>query len=70
MVTPTGRNADDRPEINLVTEIEQRKVEKQINEDIQNMMSSLFSCLKSELDNLIDQIKRQDSLYVFFFLFN
>lgn len=42
--------------------IPQRKVDKQINEDVRNMMTNLFSCLKSELDNLIDHIKRQDSL--------
>ncbi|XP_044259494.1 exocyst complex component 1 isoform X2 [Tribolium madens] len=45
-----------------------RKAEKQINEDVRNMMSSLFSCLKSELDSLIDHIKRQDNFYCMYVL--
>jgi hypothetical protein len=32
------------------------------------MMSNLFSCLKSELDNLIDHIKRQDNFYCMYVL--
>lgn len=62
VITPTGKQTLDKPEINVIDDVSQRKFEKQVNEDIQNMMSSLFSCLKSELDNLIEQIKRQDSL--------
>ncbi|KAL3276809.1 hypothetical protein HHI36_012172 [Cryptolaemus montrouzieri] len=46
----------------------QRKVEKQVNEDVRNMMMNLFSCLKSELDNLIEHIKRQDSFYCMYVL--
>ncbi|KAK9882783.1 hypothetical protein WA026_023201 [Henosepilachna vigintioctopunctata] len=45
-----------------------RLVEKQINEDVRNMMTNLFSCLKSELDSLIDHIKRQDSFYCMYVL--
>lgn len=39
-----------------------RKVEKQINEDVRNMMNSLFSCLEEELLNFIGYIEKQDSL--------
>ncbi|XP_057667737.1 exocyst complex component 1 [Diorhabda carinulata] len=45
-----------------------RKMEKQIDEDIRNMMSSLFSCLKPELDMIIDHIKRQDNFYCMYVL--
>lgn len=39
-----------------------RKAEKQINEDVRNMMNSLFSCLEEQLINLIGHIEKQDSL--------
>uniref|UniRef100_A0A6P7G551 Exocyst complex component 1 n=1 Tax=Diabrotica virgifera virgifera TaxID=50390 RepID=A0A6P7G551_DIAVI len=45
-----------------------RKIEKQIDEDIKNMMSSLFACLKPELDMLIDYIKKQDNFYCMYVL--
>ncbi|CAH0552972.1 unnamed protein product [Brassicogethes aeneus] len=48
--------------------VSQKKAEKQINEDVRNMMSSLFSCLKTELDGLIDHIKKQDSFYCMYVL--
>ncbi|KAF5308647.1 hypothetical protein FQR65_LT06108 [Abscondita terminalis] len=37
-----------------------RKVEKQINEDVRNMMGSLFSCLEEELLSFIGHIEKQD----------
>ncbi|KAK5650695.1 hypothetical protein RI129_001724 [Pyrocoelia pectoralis] len=40
--------------------VSHRKVEKQINEDVRNMMGSLFSCLEEELLNLISHIEKQD----------
>lgn len=64
VLSPTSRNTQttlDGPEMD-VNVVSPRKAEKQINEDVRNMLSNLFSCLKMELDNLIDQIKRQDSL--------
>ncbi|CAG9854021.1 unnamed protein product [Phyllotreta striolata] len=45
-----------------------RKIEKQIEEDIRNMMSSLFTCLKPELDYLINHIKKQDNFYCMYVL--
>ncbi|KAF5273489.1 hypothetical protein FQA39_LY07506 [Lamprigera yunnana] len=37
-----------------------RKVEKQINEDVRNIMGSLFSCLEEELLSFIGNIEKQD----------
>ncbi|KAJ8969647.1 hypothetical protein NQ314_001649 [Rhamnusium bicolor] len=48
--------------------VPQRKAEKQIDEDVRNMMSNLFTCLKTELDLLIDHIKKQDSFYCMYVL--
>ncbi|KAJ8968991.1 hypothetical protein NQ317_014494 [Molorchus minor] len=45
-----------------------RKAEKQIDEDVRTMMSNLFACLKTELDLLIDHIKKQDSFYCMYVL--
>lgn len=39
-----------------------RKAEKQVNEDVRNMMNQLFSCLEEELVNFIGYIEKQDSL--------
>lgn len=39
-----------------------KKAEKQINEDVRNMMGSLFSCLEEELVSLIGHIEKQDAL--------
>ncbi|CAH1176958.1 unnamed protein product [Phaedon cochleariae] len=45
-----------------------KKAEKQIEEDVRSMMSTLFACLKTELDLLIDHIKKQDSFYCMYVL--
>ncbi|EEZ98592.2 Exocyst complex component 1-like Protein [Tribolium castaneum] len=58
----------DGPAPETESVVSPRKAEKQINEDVRNMMSSLFSCLKSELDSLIDHIKRQDNFYCMYVL--
>lgn len=39
-----------------------KKVEKQINEDVRNMMTNLFMCLEEELNGLIEHVEKQDSL--------
>ncbi|KAJ3665475.1 hypothetical protein Zmor_000968 [Zophobas morio] len=70
VLSPSSKNTLttlDGPEID-VNVVSPRKAEKQINEDVRNMMSNLFSCLKSELDSLIDHIKRQDSFYCMYVL--
>uniref|UniRef100_A0A1Y1MFS9 Exocyst complex component Sec3 PIP2-binding N-terminal domain-containing protein n=1 Tax=Photinus pyralis TaxID=7054 RepID=A0A1Y1MFS9_PHOPY len=43
-----------------VAVVSHRKVEKQINEDVRNMMVSLFSCLEEELLSFIGHIEKQD----------
>lgn len=48
--------------------ISQRKAEKQVDEDVRNMMGNLFACLKTELDLLIDCIRKQDSFYCMYVL--
>ncbi|KAG5890878.1 hypothetical protein JTB14_002821 [Gonioctena quinquepunctata] len=45
-----------------------RKAEKQTEEDVRNMMSNLFPCLKTELDLLIDHIKKQDNFHCMYVL--
>lgn len=65
VLSPTSKNTLttlDGCEVNTEIALPQKKVDKQIDEDVRSMMSSLFSCLKTELDLLIDHIKRQDSL--------
>lgn len=39
-----------------------KKMEKQINEEVRNMMASLFSCLEEELISFLGHIEKQDSL--------
>ncbi|XP_060528405.1 exocyst complex component 1 isoform X1 [Cylas formicarius] len=71
VLSPTSKNTLttlDGIEIQPPELIPPRKVEKQIDEDVKNMMSSLFSCLKMELDLLIEHIKRQDSFYCMYVL--
>jgi hypothetical protein len=70
VLSPSAKNTLttlDGPEIDINI-VSPRKAEKQINEDVRGMMSNLFSCLKSELDNLIDHIKRQDNFYCMYVL--
>lgn len=64
VISPTSKNTQTTLDgTELPTEVvPQRKAEKQIDEDVRNMMSNLFTCLKTELDLLIDHIKKQDSL--------
>lgn len=45
--------------------ISNKKAEKQINEDVRNMMTNLFANLEEELNTFIELIEKQDSLYVF-----
>lgn len=71
VLSPTSKNTQTTLD-GIGTDIEivlpQKKVEKQIDEDVRNMMSSLFACLKTELDLLIDHIKKQDSFYCMYVL--
>lgn len=39
-----------------------KKAEKQINEEVRNMMTNLFLCLEEELLNFLMQIDKQDNL--------
>lgn len=60
-----------RPDGGIDIQIEgvsQRKAEKQVDEDVRNMMGSLFACLKTELDLLIDCTRKQDSFYCMYVL--
>ncbi|KAF2900398.1 hypothetical protein ILUMI_05792 [Ignelater luminosus] len=50
------------------TVLPHRKVEKQINEDVRNMMGNLFSCLEEELLSFINHIEKQDSFYCMYVL--
>lgn len=71
VLSPTSKNTLttlDGIEINTEVVLPQKKVDKQIDEDVKSMMSSLFACLKTELDLLIDNIKRQDSFYCMYVL--
>ncbi|XP_023018204.1 exocyst complex component Sec3 [Leptinotarsa decemlineata] len=70
VINPTTKNTqttlDGTESITEVVSV--RKAEKQIDEDVRNMMSNLFSCLKTELDLLIDHIKKQDNFYCMYVL--
>lgn len=71
VLSPTSKNTLttlDGAETVVEVALPLKKVEKQIDEDVRSMMSSLFSCLKTELDLLIDHIKRQDSFYCMYVL--
>ncbi|KAL1488467.1 hypothetical protein ABEB36_014938 [Hypothenemus hampei] len=71
VLSPTSKNTLttlDGCESNLEIILPQKKLEKQIDEDVKSMMSNLFSCLKTELDLLIDHIKKQDSFYCMYVL--
>ncbi|KAJ8912081.1 hypothetical protein NQ315_000587 [Exocentrus adspersus] len=70
VISPTTKNTQttlDGTELHMEV-IPQRKAERQIDEDVRNMMSNLFACLKTELDLLIDHIKKQDSFYCMYVL--
>lgn len=40
----------------------QKRIEKQINEEVRRMMSVLFACLEPELNNFISHYEKLDSL--------
>lgn len=42
----------------------QKRVDRQINEDVRRMMTSLFNVLEPELNNFILSFEKLDSLYV------
>lgn len=44
------------------SESSQRRIGKQINEEVRRMMTELFSCLESELTNFIQGFEKSDSL--------
>lgn len=48
--------------------VPQKRVDRQINEDVRRMMTALFSILESELNNFISSFEKLDSLYVEFIL--
>ncbi|KAJ8962253.1 hypothetical protein NQ318_018227 [Aromia moschata] len=70
VISPTSKNTQTTLDgAELPTEVvPQRKAERQIDEDVRSMMSNLFACLKTELDLLIDHIKKQDSFYCMYVL--
>ncbi|CAH1965658.1 unnamed protein product [Acanthoscelides obtectus] len=72
VISPTSKNTQTTLDGAEFQEIEiilpTKKAEKQLDEDVKNMMSNLFSCLKTELDLLIDHIKKQDSFYCMYVL--
>lgn len=45
--------------------VPQKRVDRQINEDVRRMMTSLFNILESELNSFINSFEKLDSLYVF-----
>ncbi|KAF7270489.1 hypothetical protein GWI33_016555 [Rhynchophorus ferrugineus] len=71
VLSPTSKNTLttlDGSGVDVEVVLPQKKVEKQIDEDVRSMMSNLFACLKTELDLLIDHIKKQDSFYCMYVL--
>ncbi|ENN72139.1 hypothetical protein D910_08454 [Dendroctonus ponderosae] len=71
VLSPTSKNTLttlDGCEATMEIALPQKKMEKQIDEDVRSMMSTLFACLKTELDLLIDHVKRQDSFYCMYVL--
>lgn len=42
--------------------VPQKRVDRQINEDVRRMMTSLFNVLESELNNFIISFEKLDSL--------
>lgn len=71
VLSPSSKNTLttlDGSDLDTLETLPLRKIEKQVNEDVRNMMTNLFSCLKSELDSLIDHIRKQDSFYCMYVL--
>lgn len=67
VLSPSSRNTLttlERIEEDATNVLTNKKAEKQMNEDVRNMMANLFTCLEEELMGLIDYIKEQDDLYV------
>lgn len=46
--------------------VPQKRIDRQINEDVRKMMVALFGNLEFELNNFILSFEKLDSLYVFF----
>nr|CAH7715495.1 unnamed protein product [Callosobruchus chinensis] len=71
IISPTSKNTQttlDGSEFQIEIVLPTRKAEKQVDEDVKSMMSNLFACLKTELDLLIDHVKKQDSFYCMYVL--
>lgn len=65
VLSPSSRNTLttlERVEEDIANVLTNKKAEKQINEDVRNMMTNLFTCLEEELMGLIEHIKEQDDL--------
>uniref|UniRef100_A0A8D9BVJ3 Exocyst complex component 1 n=1 Tax=Cacopsylla melanoneura TaxID=428564 RepID=A0A8D9BVJ3_9HEMI len=56
-------------EVTAVSQFEgNKKIEKQINEDVRSMMAGIFSCIEPELLGFITHHERQDSIYCMYIL--
>lgn len=49
-------------ETDMVEVLPNKKLHRQINEEVRRMMGDLFSCLEEELLNFIGHLEKQDSL--------
>lgn len=68
-VSPSGELASPgKDEGDIALQIPQKRLDRQINDEVRKMMSELFGCLESELINYIMGFEKYDSFFSFYVL--
>ncbi|XP_046670906.1 exocyst complex component 1 isoform X2 [Homalodisca vitripennis] len=65
--TLDGLSGDNRTELEAVV-LPQKRIEKQVNEEVRKMMADIFSCIEPELVNFINHHEKLDSIYCMYAL--
>ncbi|XP_046671400.1 exocyst complex component 1-like [Homalodisca vitripennis] len=60
--TLDGLSGDNRTELEAVV-LPQKRIEKQVNEEVRKMMADIFSCIEPELVNFINHHEKLDSMH-------
>ncbi|XP_059608782.1 exocyst complex component 1 [Phlebotomus argentipes] len=76
VLSPTSRNtqttldaaAAERDDQAVVVSPPQKRIDRQINEEVRKMMTELFGCLEPELNSFIQSFEKVDSLYSMYVL--
>lgn len=75
VISPTGRNTQTtldvsvtEPDVIVIDALPNKKIARQVNEEVRKTMGELFTSLEEELLSFISQLERQDSFYCMYVL--